>query len=286
MMMTAEDGTAILSAGKRAPGAPNYRSYRGSDGQWLYLAALTPGFFFRALEVLDRMDILVREDVAGEFMNLLRPDVGAAVGAELAETFAARPRDDWLRLLADAGIPAAPVATREEWLASEQVTAVGARLEADHPSLGRVVMPGVAVTLSATPGRVRHLPSAEHVAAASSLWPARTAQREAGGAATGRLRPTAGRRRTLPLAGIRVLDMSTFMAAPFASTLLADFGADVVKVEPAGATRTGCTRPRTRRSTSASAPPRSTCASRTSAARCSASPPAPTSWSTTCGPTA
>ena len=43
MMMTAEDGTAILSAGKRAPGAPNYRSYRGSDGQWLYLAALTPG---------------------------------------------------------------------------------------------------------------------------------------------------------------------------------------------------------------------------------------------------
>jgi len=38
----------------------------------------------------------------------------------------------------------------------------------------------------------------------------------------------------LPLAGIRVLDMSTFMAAPFASTLLADFGADVVKVEPAG----------------------------------------------------
>src|SRR5277367_1199944 len=72
MMMTTEDGTAILSAGKRAPGAPNYRSYRGSDGQWLYLAALTPGFFFRALEVLDRMDILVREDVAGEFMNLLR----------------------------------------------------------------------------------------------------------------------------------------------------------------------------------------------------------------------
>ena len=238
MMMTAEDGTAILSAGKRAPGAPNYRSYRGSDGQWLYLAALTPGFFFRALEVLDRMDILVREDVAGEFMNLLRPDVGAAVGAELAETFAARPRAVWLRLLADAGIPAAPVTTREEWLAGEQVTAVGARLEADHPSLGRVVMPGLAVTLSATPGRVRHLPSAEHVAAASSLWPGAdgtTAARGApgDGGADGAA-PDGAAPADLPLAGIRVLDMSTFMAAPFASTLLADFGADVVKVEPAG----------------------------------------------------
>jgi crotonobetainyl-CoA:carnitine CoA-transferase CaiB-like acyl-CoA transferase len=225
MMMTAEDGTTILSAGKRTPGAPNYRSYRGSDGQWLYLAALTPGFFFRALEVLDRMDILVREDVAGEFMNLLRPDVGAAVGAELAETFAARPRAVWLRLLADAGIPAAPVTTRGEWLAGEQVTAVGARLEADHPGLGRVVMPGLAVRLSATPGRVRHLPSAEHVAAASSLWPGADG---AGGADVG------GAPVSLPLAGIRVLDMSTFMAAPFASTLLADFGADVVKIEPAG----------------------------------------------------
>jgi crotonobetainyl-CoA:carnitine CoA-transferase CaiB-like acyl-CoA transferase len=231
MMMTTEDGTAILSAGKRAPGAPNYRSYRGSDGQWLYLAALTPDFFFRALEVLDRMDVLVREDVAGEFMNLLRPDVGAAVGAELAETFAARPRDVWLRLLAEAGIPAAPVATREEWLASEQVTAVGGRLEADHPGLGRVVMPGVCVTLAATPGRVRHLPSAEHVAAASSLWPGAGAP---GVAAPGVGAPGVGAPTDLPLAGLRVLDMSTFMAAPFAGTLLADFGADVVKVEPAG----------------------------------------------------
>jgi crotonobetainyl-CoA:carnitine CoA-transferase CaiB-like acyl-CoA transferase len=234
MMMTAEDGTPILSAGKRAPGAPNYRSYRGSDGRWLYLAALTPGFFFRALEVLDRMDILVREDVAGEFMNLLRPDVGAAVGADLAETFAARPRSEWLRLLADAGIPAAPVTTREEWLAGEQVTAVGARLEADHPSLGRVIMPGLAVRLSATPGGVRHLPSAAQVAAASSLWPDADAAADGGCAAAGRREPDDGAPGDLPLAGIRVLDMSTFLAAPFASTLLADFGADVVKVEPAG----------------------------------------------------
>lgn len=37
-----------------------------------------------------------------------------------------------------------------------------------------------------------------------------------------------------PLAGLRVLDISTIVAAPFAATLLADFGAEVIKAEIPG----------------------------------------------------
>ena len=37
--------------------------------------------------------------------------------------------------------------------------------------------------------------------------------------------------RSLPLAGVRILDLGTRIAAPFAATLLADFGAEVIKVE-------------------------------------------------------
>lgn len=49
-----------------------------------------------------------------------------------------------------------------------------------------------------------------------------------------RKRPSRRASATLPLEGLRILDLGTRIAAPFAATLLADFGAEVIKIEQPG----------------------------------------------------
>ena len=40
--------------------------------------------------------------------------------------------------------------------------------------------------------------------------------------------------KNLPLQGLKVIEMGQLIAGPFASKLLGEFGADVIKIEPPG----------------------------------------------------
>ena len=128
----------------------NYAPYRCSDGRWLFLGALTEAFFLTALDVIDLMEVMVMPGVEGSYANILRAEVSAAVLPRMRERFAERDRSSWLEALDRAGVPVAPVSSREEWFASETVAANGLRLEMDHPSLGLVALPGIPLELSAT----------------------------------------------------------------------------------------------------------------------------------------
>ncbi|GAB4331668.1 MAG: CoA transferase [Dehalococcoidia bacterium] len=226
----AQSGSAIR-AGEivrmRATGArggvPNYRLYQCADGKWLFLGTLTAKFFLNALQALDLLEILTWEGVDGEHANMLVPPMRDKVIAKLDERFAEKPRDEWLRILREHDVPRAPVGDRETWFHGEVVAANEMRVELEHPDLGPVEMPGVPVKLSETPGSVRHLPRDVTLA---DLPPHRpTVEAEPGAPFVA---PAPGG----PLDGVRVLDLGGFIAGTFGPTVLANFGADVIKVEP------------------------------------------------------
>jgi len=213
---TATDGTGT---------SPQYRLYQCGDGEWLFMGTITAGFFFGALEVMDAIELMVAPGVDGEFSNLRLPSAQRTVGGAIAARLAERPRAEWLELFAAAGLPVAPVQTRAQWRESGTVHANQLLVTIDHPQLGAVEMPGLPVRLGRTPGRIAFSPDRPGPAGA---FVARSSGEER------RPVPPINDPGAPPLAGVRVIDLSRFLAGPFTGTLLEAFGAEVVKIEAPG----------------------------------------------------
>ncbi len=204
------------------PGGPSalYTRYQCADGQWIFLATLIPKFQRAAFSALGMDDVLADERVGGELENLLLPGNRGWVRQRFVDAFASRTSDEWMAVLKQAGIPVGPLLDRGDWLGSPEIAAVRMRAELDDPVWGRVAMPANPVNFEATPAEIgRPAPRlGEHTGEIG--WPARPAPT--------RPVPQSG---PGPLAGIRILDLGAILAGPYAGTLLAELGADVVKVE-------------------------------------------------------
>jgi crotonobetainyl-CoA:carnitine CoA-transferase CaiB-like acyl-CoA transferase len=200
---------------------PTYSRFEAKDGKWLASGALGAKFETLLLDVLGLSWMLSEPRMGGRLENLLVPDNILWALAQTSAAFRTRDRAEWLEILTSLGIPNGPLGDRQDWLDHPQVRAIGMRVEVDDPERGTVVMPGVPVNLTGSPGLVRGAAPAlgQHDGAVS----ARAAK-----AAPDYLPPVSRG----PLAGFRILDMGTFVAGPYAGALLAELGADVVKVEP------------------------------------------------------
>ncbi len=76
----------------------------------------------------------------------------------LAERMAARSTDDWLRILAEADVPAGAVTDVLAAFESPEARARSMLIEVEHPALGVLRQVGIPIEFSATPGAVRTAP--------------------------------------------------------------------------------------------------------------------------------
>jgi crotonobetainyl-CoA:carnitine CoA-transferase CaiB-like acyl-CoA transferase len=212
-----DPSTAVGAGGRH----PTYTRMLAGDGKWFGCGALGPKFETALLGALGLSDMLKEERMGGMVQNLVLPDNIDWAQKKVADAFLTKSRDEWLEILDGLGIPCGPLEDRDDWLDHPQVKAVGMRVEVQDPERGAVVMPGVPINLTGTPGKVRG--PAPMLGQHNDEVAAWDPQPEA---------PAAPPVRPGPLHGYTILNSGTFVASPFAGCLLAELGANVIKVEP------------------------------------------------------
>jgi crotonobetainyl-CoA:carnitine CoA-transferase CaiB-like acyl-CoA transferase len=126
---------ALTSSGRTTPrgedllsgGVPCYNYYRTQDGRYLAVGALEAKFWERLCEALGRPDLKSRQ-------------MAREVRDELQCIFAARPSDEWLRLLRDVDCCVNVVLTLEEAMAGEQARSRQVVTETEYPGFGKLAL--------------------------------------------------------------------------------------------------------------------------------------------------
>jgi crotonobetainyl-CoA:carnitine CoA-transferase CaiB-like acyl-CoA transferase len=207
--------------GGRRP--PHHAHYRCADGRYINLCLIQdrhmPWFakMFPPEWVADGMADPQRMRTDGPLQIRAR--------ARFRQLFSTKPAIYWERLInEELGVPTAICQTSEEWLREdEHASDAHAVIELDDPELGHVAMAGFPIHLSATPMEIRsprHSLDADRADVLAGIG---------GGGKSGEP-DTATPPLASALAGVRVVDVTQVLAGPTMSRVLAQYGAEVVKI--------------------------------------------------------
>lgn len=240
---TADQQRAKLQAfAELAPPIFSTHQYRSADGRRLLIMPIKPEMAARFFEILgldtqlkregfviespwEKVDLGLANNLASSWT--LSRERSERVIELVQEVIATRTAAEWETLLAEAGIPIGCLRTRDEWLSIEALYASGLLTRMDDGS-SELRVPGRVADVSG-PGaalldtRYRE-PEQVEPQQLGSLFPEppRAPEPAAAGPA----------RKSDLLAGLKVLDLCNVVAGPNAAYTLAQFGADVIRVEP------------------------------------------------------
>src|SRR6266542_1859232 len=118
---------------------PTYRLYQAGDGEWFFLACGNQSFWVKLCTALGRPD-LAQDPRFGSWFA--RRDNADALTPLMEAAFASKPRDEWLRILAEHDIPAAPPQPIREFMSDPAVLHHKMIVTYEHPEVGPLTLMG------------------------------------------------------------------------------------------------------------------------------------------------
>ncbi|MEE8314515.1 MAG: CoA transferase [Myxococcota bacterium] len=148
------NGSAFLRTARARSFNPLWNYYRCEDGSWIALAMIQSDRYWPDFcRALGRPELATDERFSDQQVRGANCEAAIAI---IDEVFATKPRDEWLRILADAGDMIYTVVNRVDDLPDDpQVRANNYVVDFEHPEHGKTQVLGVPVRLSETPGQVR-----------------------------------------------------------------------------------------------------------------------------------